>query len=158
MSIIDIYTDASYKRHKNPTGFGIGIFVIDYNDNEKEYRANESVTLAEAGPRLKCNTGRLGDDLVFYEMYAISKGLKFIAKLSDKDTLVNIYSDNLSSVDMLNGSCKINSKYKSFVKQVNNTIKSLQASHKVNINIMHIKGHCGVYGNVEADKLAKQKS
>ncbi len=52
MSIIDIYTDASYKRHKNPTGFGIGIFVIDYNDDEKEYRTNESVTLAEAGPRL----------------------------------------------------------------------------------------------------------
>lgn len=156
MAVIDIYTDASYKPKTKKDCFGIGIFAIDYMDGEKEYKKSSRVQFEAVNKFLKDKyKNDIKSDLTLFELYAISKGLKLINKLSNGTDVVQIYSDSLSAVEMLHDICKVRKKYAGLVKQVKSSIINIEKAHNLTINLMHIKSHCGVYGNVQADRLAK---
>lgn len=159
MAVIDIYTDASYKQHSKDDCFGIGIFAIEYDNNEKEYRKGSKVQFETVQKLLKKKyKDNVKGDLTLYELYAISRGVMFLSHASKNIDTIQLYSDSLSAVEMLHDTCKIRKKYAGFVKQVKTIITNIEKTNNLTINVMHIKSHCGVYGNEKADKLAKSHS
>lgn len=152
MNSIDIFTDASYKHSITPEIFGIGIYAIDYNNDEKEYFEKGIFDTESVQQKY---SGKIG--ILLFELYAIYKSLKFITrkyKSSDVDE-INIYTDNLIAFKMMNSLCK-KKKYTTICDKIMENIEYLNSSNTI-INISWIKAHCNVYGNKKADHLANHK-
>jgi ribonuclease HI len=159
MAVIDIYTDASYRQHSKDSCFGIGIFAIEYDNNEKEYKKGGKVQFEAVQRFLKKKyKDNVKGDLTLFELYAISRGVSLLKNEIKNIDTIQLYSDNLSAVEMLHDTCKIRKKYAGFVKQIKAIITNIEKEYNLTVNIMHIKSHCGVYGNVKADGIAKYYS
>lgn len=138
-NILHIYTDCSIYQ----SDFGFGVLFIDGEDEKRyQYRTTLNHIYAEYNMREKCSTD-------FAETYAIIKAIENIHKKYDK---IIIYMDNETAYHYLNNLNK--KKIKNILTEtVINTC--LDVIKDLPIDIRWIKGHCGIYGNVIADKLAK---
>jgi len=138
-NILHIYTDCSIYQ----SDFGFGVLFIDGEDETRyQYRTTLNHIYAEYNMCEKCSTD-------FAETYAIIKAIENIHKKYDK---IIIYMDNKTSYQYLN---KLNKKkIKNILTKtvINNCLVVIK---DLPIEIRWIKGHCGIYGNVIADKLAK---
>jgi ribonuclease HI len=103
MTAIDLFTDASYAQHKSPLYFGIGCFMIDYKDDEKEYSLTTRIQFSSIENKIKKKyKNKIKGNLSIFELYAIIKGLKFAVKKAVKlgyiDT-IRVYTDSLNVVE-----------------------------------------------------------
>lgn len=141
---LDIYTDASGSTDK----YGFGILFIE-NERETSFNYKSNINLLKKEFNIKDN--RPGTTSVS-EAYAIMKALQNIRKKYNKITL---YTDNYHVFAKLNGLTK-RLRSKKFLL-FNKIIEKCQFLMKdLNIEIRHIKAHCGVYGNEIVDKLSKK--
>jgi len=146
---LDIYTDCSLKQKI----LGIGVLFIE---NEKEtnfqYRTNGDLISEEFDCPTVISSTTIG------ELYAVYKALTEIRKDYDK---IIVYTDNDSVYKLFNKLYKLkmqctkesNRRRNLLLSNISN--KCYELMENLNIEIRHIKGHRGVYGNEISDKLAK---
>ncbi len=134
--ILDIFTDCA----GSIDSYGIGCFFME-NEFEKRisYKTNISLISKEFDFDMKIGTTAIG------EFYAILKALENIEGDHEK---TNIYTDNEEVFFIVNGIFK----RKKLLNAIFQKFKIL--SKGLNVEVCHIKGHVGVYGNEIADKLA----
>lgn len=161
MASIDLFTDASYAQHKKPTHFGIGIFMIDYQDDEKEYFASSRVQFSSVENKMKEKyKNKIIGNLTLFEIYAMVKGIKWAAKIASKNTdidTIRVYTDSLNAVECYHELAE-HPMFKGFISSMKHQITGIEKTNNLKIEICHIKAHCGVYGNNKADRLAKKKN
>ena len=87
------------------------------------------------------------------EIIAINDAVDFALK--DKNHTYNIFSDSLSVILSLKNT-HINIRINPYVFEIKEKIKLFQHdNHKGRIKLIWIPSHMGIYGNEEADRLAK---
>lgn len=138
---LEVYTDCSPARKI----YGFGILMIDDNDCELKFQfaSNASLMDIEFQEDMKKTTTSIG------EAYAVLKALENISRKYDK---IVLYTDNNHVYETLNNHCKRKVKHIVFNKIID---KCRELMKSLNIEVRHIKAHCGVYGNEMVDKLAK---
>jgi ribonuclease HI len=147
--VIEIYTDGSHDKTGTGGYLGFGAFC---KYNSVEYRLS-----AECTNKLLSIFG-IGS----YRDKISNPTAEFIAfafvlnKLKD---LRNIYTfkfhiDYVGVINWMNGTWKAREPYIIAIKEYCDKIIT---GHGLHIQYIHVKGHSGVYGNEEADKLASSK-
>lgn len=138
-----IYTDGSCSWRDSRGGWG---FVV-YRKNKVIYRQNGRLNIK-------------GTTAYTTELFAVMMALKFVSSQTEFIPQVRIYSDNKSVVEGLNtwiyGWMRrgwITSSGKP-VKERELWQETFSYFEKVNAKISWVKGHNGVVGNEEADRLA----
>ena len=122
---MDVYTDAGFDY--NTKTIGIGILIID---NDKEERLGFNFSKDDVIKRFKINPSpHIGEFLAIY--LATKHTQKYKLK-------INLFSDCLTVLNKLTSNKEV--------------IKNIKINKE--IDYYHIKGHCGVYGNLIADKIA----
>lgn len=146
MNTVIIYVDGSCPNNGSATKSGAGIWYADHDDR------NASITI----PGNEHTNQRA-------ELYAIQYAL-----MTNKDSEnILIYTDSKYSIDCIytwihawNKNNWKNSKGKDvknavYIKSIENELKDRNTKGYVT-NIKHVNGHVGVYGNEQADILAKK--
>jgi ribonuclease HI len=162
--MIQLFTDASIHISGVHAGYfnevGIGAFAILEDESElsfssyltsisfKKYLQDDYIEERQQKQKNKLHSH---GDTTMAELIAIGFGLK---KLNKRNKTIRIYSDSANAVDLLTVWQQHPRKYKYIIYYVRKIISSLN----LKIEIMHIKSHCDVYGNEQADKLASNGS
>jgi len=161
MTSIDLYTDASYAQHKAPKHFGIGMFMIDYADDEKEYQHGQRVQFAHITNKIKQKyQHKIKGNLTLFELHAIVEGIRWTIKQTNKRESIEeirIYTDSLNVVECYHGLVE-HPMFTGYTKSLKHQIEGIEKTNNLKITLSHIKAHCGVYGNTKADKLAKKRN
>jgi len=139
---IEIYTDASVFRGCREGG--AGALIID-NHNQEEH-------LMEAPAGSTTSTYRA-------EMVAISVALQKVVELQGrslvpKEAHINLYTDSRSAIQKL---AKATGK-EEIVHHVLSLAEQIEAGGNAQMTFQWIPGHCGIEGNMQADRLAKDAS
>lgn len=161
--MLDIYTDASYREGR--TKFGISTFMIDYN---RDIEISIPCTLYKdkcekyLSEYMKKNNKF---EVHYMELISILYALKYFRRYINKNDVtietVNLYTDSMVAYDHINIKKRLKKKYKkkkfnTIINHIHNFIVSIQNDFNIDVDVRHIKAHCGVYGNEKADKLAKK--
>lgn len=133
-----VYTDASVKDNF----YSGGIFIIDYSDNEQEYRFHISKTSL-----------RKGKGSQTAELKAIERAFSLIKNFPNNKVV--LYTDLNSAFLKLNNLCKVRPTSKKD-EHYRKLILMYEDLKKVkDIEIRWSPGHKGIYGNHMADRIAK---
>lgn len=176
---LDIYTDAraeiipkdtpTTKFTEKQKEMQIASVIVDANENE--YYIVERISVDNLSENwLDLKDIRFKPNSNIAEMYSIHKALTEICKLDIKVDKINLYTDSMNSFNFINQvplhltniGCKnpnrLNKPSCKLIKKINNEIillkKTLEKSG-IELNIMWVKGHAGVYFNEAADKLCR---
>ena len=142
---LEIYTDCG----GSTADYGIGIHMIDHNENEKSYMLRTHIhdIKTQYGLNIEEGSTSIG------EIHAILTAISLIKDSEFKR--VRVFTDNEHAFRVLN---KIKTKtptsklFKSFQRVFDN----LKNNFKVEVEVMWIKGHVGVYGNEIVDTLTQK--
>jgi len=137
---LEIYTDCAC----NKKNYGIGILMIDSDEYEFNFQFRTTKKLMNIEFDFESDSTSL-----IGESYAVLKSLQ---NLPGKYSKIILYTDNETVYKVLNKSCKERKKHIIFNKIIE---KCRELMTSLNIEVRHIKGHCGVYGNEVVDKLSK---
>lgn len=175
---IDIYTDARSENIpkkvllKNPhikqVGMQIASIIIDGDENE--YHFSELTSVLDIKKKWKEFDGvEFKSNSTMAEMYSIYTALIQAVWIDSPIKKINLYTDSEQSFKFINEvsrmpggdigfkpmkpKCKLASKIHADIKELINSLKE----SGVEVDIRWIKGHVGVYYNVQVDKLCKSK-
>lgn len=141
--MIDVYTDASI--NKRCTKYAIGMFIVDEYERERSFNSDGSVSklveCLDLEPKKEIS-------ISIIEAYSIYLALKYMNATNQKGV---VYTDSLSSLDLIYDIVKGNSKTMRKVIQL--CKKELEKND--NLEVRWIKAHSCIYGNEQADILAK---
>ena len=137
--MIEVYTDGS-TRPVNPGHSGFGAVL---------YREGDEVA---------SDSGYLGDDVTNNEAEycALIAGL-MLAKTLQSQTIedITVYSDSLTVLNQVSGEWAQNSKnLRCLWEEVNRQLNFIKGAGDVTVTLQHVRGHQGIVGNEEADRLA----
>ena len=151
MKHFDIYTDCAGSENE----FGISFVVFEGEEDEKIYKfkTNTESLNKEFGVDNKVSNTSIA------ECYAIFKALLFLK--DEKEFSAKIYTDNDHAFMLLNKLCRIKKRQKNFghlLSCIVGRCKQLNPhpnSFRRNIQVCHINGHIGIYGNEIANIAAQ---
>ena len=141
---LNIYTDASHKRHVNYLGIGA---YCKYNNIEYKLSStvDESMLLNYDINEHTCSNPTA-------EYIAVAEILKKINKYKiSPNTIIKFYSDYDGVQKWTNGSWKAR---KSYIIKIKNFILKIIKDIGCHIEFIHVNGHSGILGNELADELA----
>ena len=138
---LEIYTDCG----GSITDFGVGIHMIDHNENEKSYMLKTHIS--DINNKYQIN--EVGSTSIG-EIHAILTGLSLV---NDADVKrVKVFTDNEHAFRILNKikTGKTHRKFKVFQAIFD------KFQTKFEVDLMWIKGHVGVYGNEVVDSITQK--
>jgi len=150
---LEIFTDASGAR-----GFGILFINPDETERQYSYKITNKELHKYFNVRNKTHTYLTSSVLELFAIYVSIKKLNTYSTPYDK---VIINTDSDSAYQFLNELVRSGKKRQNIRLPKNSTDRAIVVEIKrmmkeFNIEIRHIKAHCGVYGNEIADRLAKK--
>jgi ribonuclease HI len=140
---LEIYTDCG----GSVTDFGVGIHMIDHNENEKSYMLRTHIDDINK----QYNINQPGSTSIG-EIHAILTALSLVKNEEVKK--IRVFTDNEHAFRILNKIPNVKKPQKKFLKTFQRIFDKFQTQFE--IEVMWIKGHVGVYGNEIVDSLTQK--
>jgi hypothetical protein len=140
--IMQVFTDCSYVPGSNV--FGTSMFMIRADETELSH--SQQIRFKDIGFKEPLRS------LVFMVGYAILNCLQLLKKY--KNVSIQIFTDSDGFFAAYHNADDSPHEH---IKSIVNQVKKLIVKLCLDVEIMCIKGHANVYGNTQADRLAKRQ-
>jgi ribonuclease H-related protein len=145
---VNIYTDGSHLKHKNCGYIGYGAYCKHLN---KEYCLSGHVNtekLLNYGITTTHVSNPTAEFIGFTEV---------LRKLHHIDNEINVifHIDYIGVQKWISGEWKAN---KDYIRKIKDICLTMLKISRLKVQIKHVPGHTGVYGNEYADKMAKSQT